>query len=64
MNRRVNFKMPRKGLDGAGAWFPVAWFTYGLNIGQQMTFAKIQKRHEAQMQLISIDNQINFPEEV
>jgi len=51
MNRRVNFKMPRKGLDGAGAWFPTAWFTHGLGIGQQMTFAKIEYRNDEQMSL-------------
>lgn len=41
MDRRVNFKMPNKGWDGAGAQFPVAWFTWGLSIGQQMTFARL-----------------------
>lgn len=55
MNKRVNFKMPRKGLDGAGAWFPTAWFTYGLNIGKQMTFSKIEYRNEKQMQLIPFE---------
>lgn len=38
---RINFKMPHKGWDGGGAQFPTAWFTYGLNIGQQMKFAKV-----------------------
>jgi len=41
LNHRVNFKMPYKGWDGNGAWFPVAWFTHGLNIGRQMTFSEI-----------------------
>lgn len=54
MNRRINFKMPRKGLDGAGAWFPTAWFTNGLGIGQQMTFAKIEYRIDEQMSLFPI----------
>lgn len=38
---RINFKMPNKGFGGGGSQFPTAWFTYGLNIGQQMTFAKV-----------------------
>lgn len=41
LDRRVNFKMPNKGWDSS-AQFPVAWFTWGLNIGEQMTFAKIE----------------------
>lgn len=41
MDRRVNFKMPNMGYEGNGAQFPVAWFTWGLNIGQQMVFARL-----------------------
>lgn len=41
MDKRINFKMPNKGWDGGGAQFPVAWFTWGLNIGSQMTFARL-----------------------
>lgn len=41
MRPRINFKMPNKGWEGAGSQFPVAWFTWGLGIGRQMTFAKI-----------------------
>lgn len=37
--RRVNFKMPNKGFSGAGAQFPVAWYTWGLGIGRQLTFS-------------------------
>lgn len=46
LNRRVNFKMPKKGFDGSAAQFPVAWFTSGLNIGKQITFAKINEGEE------------------
>lgn len=42
LDKRVNFKMPNTGWDGAGAQFPVAWFTWGLNIGTQMTFYETQ----------------------
>lgn len=38
---RINFKMPNKGWDGGGAQFPTAWYTWGLNIGRQITFAKV-----------------------
>ncbi len=42
---RINFKMPRLGWgDGdhkSSATFATAWFTWGLNIGLQMTFAKV-----------------------
>ena len=48
---RVNFKMPNKGLNGSGAQFPVAWFTYGLGIGQQISFAKLKVHPDEQMAL-------------
>lgn len=38
---RINYKMPIKGWDAGGAQFATAWFTFGLRIGQQMTFAKV-----------------------
>lgn len=41
MDKRINFKMPLKGWEAGGATFPVAWYTWGLDIGRQMTFAKI-----------------------
>lgn len=42
LNRRVNFKMPNKGWEGS-AQFPVAWFTHGLNIGRDITYAELPK---------------------
>ena len=36
--KRVNFETPSG--EGTGAWFAVAWFTWGLNIGRQLTFAE------------------------
>ena len=48
---RVNFKMPNKGLNGSGAQFPVAWFTWGLGIGQQISFAKLRVVPDEQMVL-------------
>jgi hypothetical protein len=41
LNRRVNFKMPNKGFDGGGAQFPVAWFTWGLNLETQIVFGRL-----------------------
>lgn len=35
---RVNFKMPDKGWGGAGAQFPVAWFTYGLPLESDIVY--------------------------
>jgi hypothetical protein len=34
---RVNFETPN---GGSSAWFPVGWFTYGLNIGKPLTFVE------------------------
>ncbi|GIK39539.1 MAG: hypothetical protein BroJett011_33720 [Chloroflexota bacterium] len=38
---RINYKMPNTGWDGGGAFFASAWYTWGLNIGRQMTFTKL-----------------------
>jgi len=43
---RVNFKMPNRGYDGKGAQFPTAWFTWKLEIGQQITFAELIRREQ------------------
>lgn len=45
LDKRVNFIMPNKGNAGT-AQFPVAWFTHGLNIGKQITYAKIDRLGE------------------
>jgi len=42
-HQRVDFIMPNKGTDGAGAQFPVLWLTKGLNIGQTITRVKMNK---------------------
>jgi len=38
LDKRVNFETPSG--SGSGSWFATAWFTNGLNIGQQLTFVK------------------------
>ncbi|MBI5806288.1 tRNA (adenine-N(6)-)-methyltransferase [candidate division TA06 bacterium] len=39
-DKRINFETPSG--RGTGAWFATAWFTWGLNIGKQMTFCKYE----------------------
>jgi hypothetical protein len=34
--KRINFETPSG--NGTGAWFATAWFTWGFDIGRQMTF--------------------------
>jgi len=41
LDKRVNFKMPNLGWSGRGAHFASAWFTWGLGLGQALTFAHI-----------------------
>jgi hypothetical protein len=42
MDKRINYIMPHMGLNGHGAHFSSAWFTWGLSIGQQLTFAHLE----------------------
>jgi hypothetical protein len=51
INKRVNFQTTRTSFSKSNAWFPVCWMTWGLNIGQQLTFGTILKRPNEQMQL-------------
>ena len=43
LDKRINFKMINIGWEGSAAQFPVAWFTWGFDIGQQMTFARLNR---------------------
>lgn len=52
LNKRINFNMPNKGYSGNGAQFPVAWFTWGLNIGQQLTYGKVTYYADEQGKLL------------
>lgn len=47
---RVDFKMPNRGWDGAGAHFPTAWFTWGFNVGSPLTVATVTKRGPVDLQ--------------
>ena len=39
-DKRINFETPNK-VEKSSAWFATAWFTYGLEIGKEMTFEKL-----------------------
>lgn len=42
-DRRINFHMPNIGWNGSSAQFPTAWFTFGFDIGQQVTSAELDR---------------------
>jgi len=52
LDKRINFKMPNRGYSGSGAQFPTAWFTWGLGIGRDLTYATIQRYEDGQMNLL------------
>ena len=39
-SQRIDFKMPNRGWDSS-AWFPVAWYTHGLGVGREITYADV-----------------------
>ena len=39
-DKRINFITPTK-VENSSSWFATAWFTWGLNIGKQLTFVKL-----------------------
>lgn len=54
LNRRVDFKTSRTAFSKSSCWFPSCWITWGLGIGQQLTFGKITKRPNEQMTLTKL----------
>jgi hypothetical protein len=40
-DRRINFETPNK-VANSSAWFATAWFTWGLNVGKELTFETLQ----------------------
>ena len=46
---RVDFYMPHKGYEGGGAQFPTAWFTWKLNLPQQINFATLNKPKRSEL---------------
>ena len=49
MSPRVDFYMPNKGYEGAGAQFPTAWFTWKLNLPKQINFATLNKPQRSEL---------------
>jgi hypothetical protein len=49
MSPRVDFYMPNKGCEGGGAQFPTAWFTWKLNLPQQINFARLNKPKRSEL---------------
>ena len=49
MSPRVDFYMPNKGYEGGGAQFPTAWFTWGLNLPQQINFVQLNKPKRSEL---------------
>ena len=41
LDKRINFETPSG--KGSGAWFPVAWFTWNMNIGKQLMFYEFKE---------------------
>lgn len=38
-DKRIHFETPNK-VENSKSWFSTAWFTWGLNIGKELTFVK------------------------
>jgi hypothetical protein len=50
MSPRVDFYMPNKGWEGGGAQFPTAWYTWKLNLPQQINFATLNKPKRSELE--------------
>ena len=55
LNKRVNFKMPNTGWNGT-AQFPVAWFTWKMNLESEIVYGQISPRPVNQMVLLRAPN--------
>jgi len=57
-DKRTDFKMPNKGWGGT-AQMHTSWFTWGLNIGQLITFVKIHKprKPKSDVQMVNFASQ-------
>ncbi len=53
LNRRVNFQTNKTSFAKSNAWFPTCWYTYGLGIGQQLSFGNLNKRADEQLHLFN-----------
>lgn len=53
-DKRIDFGMPNIGFEGSSSQFASAWFTWGLGIGKQITFAKITKRKQKPQRTLAL----------
>lgn len=53
MNSRINFETP-SGI-GTGSWFASAWFTNGLDLGNQLTFETFREDELPLLELINVN---------
>lgn len=44
LSRRVGFRTINTSFENSSAWFSTCWITWGLGIGQQLTFADLDKK--------------------
>jgi len=49
MRPRVDFYMPEKGWERNGAQFPVAWYTWKLNLPKEINFAELNKPKKSEL---------------
>lgn len=54
LDKRVNFFMPNKGFDGAGAQFPVLWYCWKL-LPQQICYGEINRTGDAVDEEIEVE---------
>jgi len=43
LSRRIGFATVNTPFEKSSAWFPVAWYTWGLGVDKQMTFVTVEK---------------------
>lgn len=51
LNKRVDFETCNTSFAKSSAWFSTCWYTWGLNIGQPLSYGKILKRPDSQLPL-------------
>lgn len=51
LNKRIDFQTVNTKFEKSSSWFPTAWYTWGLNVGQTLTFCDIIKRPDSQLMM-------------
>lgn len=57
-DKRIDYGMPNIGFENSHSQFASMWVTYGLNIGRPVTFWKVKKRPQIQMQALQHDSAV------